>query len=409
MHWQHDTAGGVGTALWRALAALAVATALLAGPAAAQGSRPQLLIVQAEADLDAETLLIQGQYFVWANDGAPVVTLAGTPLAVLSLTEVEILAQLPPDLAPGGYLLEVSRGNSSVQNGTFALTVGAVGPQGPPGPEGPRGPVGNTGPQGLTGPPGPQGETGETGPEGPQGPKGLNWRGAWDAGVEYQTDDAVSHEGSSWIALAASTGEAPAEGGFWTLVAARGDEGPQGLQGETGPPGPQGVPGPVGPKGDKGDQGDPGPPGEVTAAELAAVVARLETLEREFAHLWSRGFGSTSFDQSLGVAVDASGNVVVTGVFRDTVDFGGGPLTSAGIGDVFVAKYSASDGSHLWSRGFGSTSSAAGLGVAVDANGDVVVTGVFSDTVDFGGGPLTSAGIGDVFVAKYSASDGTNL
>jgi hypothetical protein len=56
--------------------ALGVALAVLAGPAAAQGSRPQLLIVQAEADLDAETLLVRGQYFLWAGDDSAVVTLA---------------------------------------------------------------------------------------------------------------------------------------------------------------------------------------------------------------------------------------------------------------------------------------------------------------------------------------------
>jgi hypothetical protein len=100
------------------------------------------------------------------------------------------------------------------------------------------------------------------------------------------------------------------------------------------------------------------------------------------------------------VAVDANGDVVVTGVFFDTVDFGGGPLTSAGNGDIFVAKYSASDGSHLWSRRFGGTSFEEGSGVAVDANGDVVVTGRFHGTVDFGGGPLTSAGIADIFLLR---------
>ena len=87
----------------RAALLVAVSLAASAGPAAAQ-NRPQLSIVRAEADLAAETLLIQGEYFVWAKKKAPVVTLAGSPLAILGLTEVEILAQLPPDLAPGAYL-----------------------------------------------------------------------------------------------------------------------------------------------------------------------------------------------------------------------------------------------------------------------------------------------------------------
>jgi hypothetical protein len=131
-------------------------------------------------------------------------------------------------------------------------------------------------------------------------------------------------------------------------------------------------------------------------------VARVAALESALpgTHLWSRRFGGTSFDQGLGVAVDGSGNVLVTGVFEGTVDFGGGPLTSAGIIDIFVAKYSGTDGSHVWSRRFGSTIFDEGLGVAVDGSGNVLVTGVFEGTVDFGGGPLTSAGGNDIFLLR---------
>ncbi|MBI2819399.1 MAG: hypothetical protein HYX73_05410, partial [Acidobacteria bacterium] len=57
-------------------------------------------------------------------------------------------------------------------------------------------------------------------------------------------------------------------------------------------------------------------------------------------HIWSRRFGSTSFDSGYGVAVDGNGNAVVTGAFNGTVDFGGGGLTSAGGGDIFVVKLS---------------------------------------------------------------------
>ncbi|MDH3217262.1 MAG: hypothetical protein OEN01_13420, partial [Candidatus Krumholzibacteria bacterium] len=138
----------------------------------------------------------------------------------------------------------------------------------------------------------------------------------------------------------------------------------------------------------------------VSAGSTDIFVAKYDA---SGAHQWSQRFGSTNSDAGYGVAVDASGNVVVTGEFRGTVDFGGGNLVSAGSDDIFVAKYDAS-GAHQWSQRAGSTNLERGYGVAIDASGNVVVTGPFQGTVDFGGGDLVSAGSTDIFVAKYDAS-----
>jgi chitodextrinase len=128
-------------------------------------------------------------------------------------------------------------------------------------------------------------------------------------------------------------------------------------------------------------------------------------------YAWSKRFGGTGTDRGYGVAVDSTGNVLVTGYFSGTVDFGGGPLTSAGNADIFVAKFT-SAGAHVWSKRFGSTGHDFGYGIAVDRNSDLVVTGFFGwfggPTVDFGGGALTSAGDTDVFLVKLSAT-GTHL
>ncbi len=129
------------------------------------------------------------------------------------------------------------------------------------------------------------------------------------------------------------------------------------------------------------------------------------------APVWSKRFGGTGTDIAYGVAVDRSANcdgaggtncVVVAGLFSATVDFGGGPLTSAGAFDGFVAKYSAA-GAHVWSKRFGNVSDDVAYGVAVDAAGNTLVTGFFTNNADFGGGTLYSQYYDqDVFVAKYS-------
>ena len=55
-------------------------------------------------------------------------------------------------------------------------------------------------------------------------------------------------------------------------------------------------------------------------------------------HLWSMGFDGPSDDEGRAVAIDASGNVIVTGEFNGTVDFGGGPMVSSGYLDIKSAS-----------------------------------------------------------------------
>src|SRR5207245_1125833 len=117
---------------------------------------------------------------------------------------------------------------------------------------------------------------------------------------------------------------------------------------------------------------------------------------------WAQRFGSTGSDAGQAVAMDGSGNVLVTGVFQGTVDFGGGPRASAGGMDIFVAKYAGASGAHMWSVSFGGAQDDFGQGIAVDGAGDVVVVGYFQGTVDLGRGALSSAGGQAVFVARYA-------
>jgi hypothetical protein len=113
--------------------------------------------------------------------------------------------------------------------------------------------------------------------------------------------------------------------------------------------------------------------------------------------LWSRAVGGAGIDVDYDVAMDGGGNVVLVGSFQNSVNFGTGSLTSAGQSDIAVAKYSAT-GVPLWSKRFGGTSDDAGLGLAINGSGNVFVTGYFHGTGSFGGGSLTSAGNSDAFL-----------
>lgn len=125
--------------------------------------------------------------------------------------------------------------------------------------------------------------------------------------------------------------------------------------------------------------------------------------------VWAKQIGGTTIDQGTAVSVDASGNVYICGDFSGTVDFDPGAgvynLTagSAGYQDFFVMKLNAS-GNFLWAKSFGGTLSDYAYGLALTSTNQVVVTGLFQNTVDFDPGAgivnLVSPGLTDVFVLK---------
>jgi hypothetical protein len=122
------------------------------------------------------------------------------------------------------------------------------------------------------------------------------------------------------------------------------------------------------------------------------------------AHLWSRRLGGTSDDLANALVVDTTtGEVWVTGSFGGTANFGGGSVTSAGVNDIFVVRYS-SAGVHNFSRTWGGTGDDKGYGITVDRTGNMIVTGMFTNTVDFGAGPVANSAGGDIFLVKYSAA-----
>ena len=151
-----------------------------------------------------------------------------------------------------------------------AGTTGATGPAGPAGPQGTTGTTGLTGATGPTGPTGATGPTGSTGPAGPVGPAGLTWQGVWVSGTAYAADDAVSYLGSSYFAVAGSTGAEPdISPSSWAVMAA---QGPQGVTGPTGPTGPTGATGPTGPTGADGTAGTTGATGPTGPTGLTGAT-----------------------------------------------------------------------------------------------------------------------------------------
>lgn len=116
-------------------------------------------------------------------------------------------------------------------------------------------------------------------------------------------------------------------------------------------------------------------------------------------HVFSKRFGDGTFQYGKSVAVNAAGEIVIAVELQGTANFGGGVLTSAGNGDVAIAKFAA-DGTHMWSKVFGSATQQDVSNVAFDPNGNIVLTGATSGPIDFGCGPASPPNTAGFYVQK---------
>jgi hypothetical protein len=122
---------------------------------------------------------------------------------------------------------------------------------------------------------------------------------------------------------------------------------------------------------------------------------------------WAYNTGGMGICETADMVPDADGNVFLTGNFQQSADFDPGDevhiLSSAGDDDIFISKTSPS-GASLWAERIGGPAKDHATGIAMDREGNVIITGSFHGTADFDPGPDVfplSAGVaGDGFILK---------
>ncbi|MGZ3882822.1 MAG: Ig-like domain-containing protein [Bacteroidia bacterium] len=131
--------------------------------------------------------------------------------------------------------------------------------------------------------------------------------------------------------------------------------------------------------------------------------------------MWAKQLAAWGYATTIygDMALDAAGNIIVSGGFDLTGDFDPGPGTftmapvTANQYDAFAAKLSPS-GNFIWAKRMGGPQVDFSKGAGVDAAGNVYMTGYFQGTADFDPGPgsfmLTSLGSQDQFIAKLDPS-----
>jgi len=116
---------------------------------------------------------------------------------------------------------------------------------------------------------------------------------------------------------------------------------------------------------------------------------------------WNTFLGGSNNDYGHGIAVDAGGNVYVTGYSKDS--WGSPVRAHSGSADAFVAKLN-NNGSLQWNTFLGGSNNDFGHDIAADAGGNAYVTGGSDASWD---SPVRAhSGGSDAFVAKLCSDGG---
>ncbi len=130
--------------------------------------------------------------------------------------------------------------------------------------------------------------------------------------------------------------------------------------------------------------------GGTQAGTLDAWIARYDNAGNQ---IWIRQLGTTGWDDVLGIALDGSGGVYVSGKTQGSL---GGPLVGAY--DAWFARYD-SAGNQLWIKQIGTASNELFTTTAADASGGMYVCGSTEGSL---AGP--NLGNQDAWLARYDGA-----
>ncbi len=154
---------------------------------------------------------------------------------------------------------------------------------------------------------------------------------------------------------------------------------------------------------------NPADPNSFEGNSTDTFIAKFDTTG---ANLWTKDINNATAVGASQIAVNAAGEIFMTGYFFNSVTFGATTLTENEGGTTedeasfggYVTKMDA-NGDFVWAKQFGGI----GDSLALDGAGRIYVAGIFFDGGAFGDGTpnvenLASFGGEDLFVARYDAN-----
>ncbi|WP_370088627.1 T9SS type A sorting domain-containing protein [Ekhidna sp.] len=153
-------------------------------------------------------------------------------------------------------------------------------------------------------------------------------------------------------------------------------------------------------------------PGEaeyiLTPTGRDGLILKLNS-EGEF--IWAKQIGGDDNQSATRIVTDNNGNVVIAGNFRGTADFNPNQatydLTSNGNYDNYLLKLD-ENGNFIWAISYGGNDWEYTYDLLLDSNDEIVVSGYFTNSVDFDSGEgthevnSTNTGQPDAFILKLN-------
>lgn len=143
--------------------------------------------------------------------------------------------------------------------------------------------------------------------------------------------------------------------------------------------------------------------GEVEHSSAGAADIFVTKLDPKGQFLWTKTFGAVEEDFGRDIALDSAGNIVLLAEISYKVDLGGGELSTNGNRDIVLAKFNP-EGEHIWSKSMGNDHDDIAYSLDVDSADNLLFTGSFEETVNYGGSDLVSKGRSDLFAAKFDTN-----
>ncbi len=120
--------------------------------------------------------------------------------------------------------------------------------------------------------------------------------------------------------------------------------------------------------------------------------------------LWAKAGGGNTVDNGLDMVTDRAGNLYVTGFFSGlTCTFDSITLNTISNKSMFLLKYNSS-GHLMWAKSPTGGIDNCGNSVTVDSTGNIYVTGYYKNSISFESTTYLNSGGKDIYIAKYNSN-----